>query len=84
MDQKKLHILSLLAALTAATIFGMSFMFSKMALVTAALLFSLRRAVRCPQNTKTWWHPNRPVFSACVFLTLFAVSNKIYRGNTRI
>jgi hypothetical protein len=27
MDQKKLHILSLLAALTAATIFGMSFMF---------------------------------------------------------
>lgn len=36
MDQKKLHILSLLAALTAATIFGMSFMFSKMALVTAA------------------------------------------------
>ena len=31
MDQKKLHILSLLAALTAATIFGMSFMFSKMA-----------------------------------------------------
>lgn len=36
MNQKKLHILSLLAALTAATIFGMSFMFSKMALVTAA------------------------------------------------
>ena len=36
MDQKKLHILSLLAALTAATIFGMSFMFSKMALATAA------------------------------------------------
>lgn len=36
MDQKKLHILSLLTALTAATIFGMSFMFSKMALVTAA------------------------------------------------
>ena len=38
MDQKKLHILSLLAALTAATIFGMSFMFSKMALATAAFL----------------------------------------------
>ena len=36
MNQKKLHILSLLAALTAATIFGMSFMFSKMALATAA------------------------------------------------
>ena len=33
MDQKKLHILSLLAA---PTIFGMSFMFSKMALATAA------------------------------------------------
>ena len=36
MDQKKLHILSLLAALTAATIFGMSFMFSKLALGVAA------------------------------------------------
>ena len=38
-----------------------------LALVTAALLFSLRRAVRCPQNTKTWWHRNGPVFAACVF-----------------
>ena len=55
-----------------------------LALVTAALLFSLRRAVRCPQNTKTWWHRNGPVFAACVFLTLFAVSNKIYWGNTGI
>ena len=54
------------------------------ALITAALLFSLRRAVRCPQNTKTWWHRNGPVFAACVFLTLFAVSNKIYWGNTGI
>ena len=53
-------------------------------LITAALLFSLRRAVRCPQNTKTWWHRNGPVFAACVFLTLFAVSNKIYWGNTGI
>ena len=49
-----------------------------------ALLFSLRRAVRCPQNTKTWRHRNGPVFAACVFLTLFAVSNKIYWGNTGI
>ena len=55
-----------------------------LALITAALLFSLRRAVRCPQNTKTWWHRNGPVFAACVFLTLFAVSNKIYWGNTGI
>ena len=38
-----------------------------LALITAALLFSLRRAVRCPQNTKTWWHRNGPVFAACVF-----------------
>ena len=53
-------------------------------LITAALLSSLRRAVRCPQNTKTWWHRNGPVFAACVFLTLFAVSNKIYWGNTGI
>ena len=29
-----------------------------LALITAALLFSLRQAVRCPQNTKTWWHRN--------------------------
>ena len=55
-----------------------------LALITAALLFSLRRAVRCPQNTETWWHRNGPVFAACVFLTLFAVSNKIYWGNTGI
>jgi len=40
--------------------------------------------VRCPQNTKTWWHRNGSVFAACVFLTLFAVSNKIYWGNTGI
>lgn len=55
-----------------------------LALITAALLFSLRRALRCPQNTKTWWHRNGPVFAACVFLTLFAVSNKIYWGNIGI
>ena len=36
MDQKKLHILSLLAALTSAVIFGMSFMFSRKALDIAA------------------------------------------------
>ena len=32
MTQKKTHTLSLLAALTSAVIFGMSFMFSKLAL----------------------------------------------------
>ena len=32
MNEKKIHILSLLAALTSAVIFGMSFMFSKLAL----------------------------------------------------
>ena len=36
MEQKKLHILSLLAALASAVIFGMSFMFSKKALDIAA------------------------------------------------
>ena len=53
MDQKKLHILSLLAALTAATIFGMSFMFSKMALVTAA--------PQCcwPSGSRWRWRPCR-------------------------
>ena len=32
MTQKRIHTLSLLAAITAAVIFGMSFMFSKLAL----------------------------------------------------
>ena len=36
MTQKKTHTLSLLAALTSAVIFGMSFMFSKLALEVAA------------------------------------------------
>lgn len=36
MTQKKMHTLSLLAALTSAVIFGMSFMFSKLALEVAA------------------------------------------------
>ena len=36
MTQKKTHTLSLLAALTSAVIFGMSFMFSKLALEAAA------------------------------------------------
>ena len=35
MTQKKIHTLSLLAALTSAVIFGMSFMFSKLALAVA-------------------------------------------------
>ena len=35
MNEKKLHILSLLAALMSAVIFGMSFMFSKLALAVA-------------------------------------------------
>ena len=36
MNEKKIHILSLLAALRSAVIFGMSFMFSKLALEKAA------------------------------------------------
>ena len=35
MKQEKIHILSLLAALVASVIFGMSFMFSKLALAVA-------------------------------------------------
>lgn len=45
MDQKKLHILSLLAALTAATIFGMSFMFSKIVLVCSASVILTSQAI---------------------------------------
>lgn len=29
-----------------------------------------------------WWRRNGPLFAACVFLTLFAVSNGVYWGNT--
>ena len=47
MNEKKIHILSLLAALTSAVIFGMSFMFSKLALEVAqpTVLLAFRFAV---------------------------------------
>ena len=46
MNEKKIHILSLLAALTSAVIFGMSFMFSKLALEVAqpTVLLAFRRS----------------------------------------
>ena len=47
MTQKRIHTLSLLAAITAAVIFGMSFMFSKLALAVAkpTVLLAFRFAV---------------------------------------
>ena len=51
-------------------------------LIAAALLVSAVRAVRRPP--KAWWRRNGPAFAVCLFLTLFAVSNRIYWGNAGI
>lgn len=55
-----------------------------LAAIAAALLLNVRQLRRDPQQVKLWWKRNWPVFAACVFLTLFAVSNKIYWGNTGV
>ena len=44
MKQEKIHILSLLAALVASVIFGMSFMFSKLALAVAKPVMKIMQA----------------------------------------
>lgn len=41
----------------------------------AVVLAAVRRS-----NVGDWWRRNGPLFGCCVFLTLFAVSNKIYYG----
>lgn len=52
-----------------------------LALVASALLYSIWRAARRPADTAAWWRRNGPLFAACVFLTLFAVTNNITFGS---
>ena len=55
-----------------------------LALVASALLYSVWRTARRPADTKAWWRRNGPLFAACLFLTLFAVSNNITFGGWRL
>lgn len=55
-----------------------------LALIAAALAVSAANAVRHPLRAKAWWRRNWPVFAACAFLSLFAVTNKAYWGNTGV
>lgn len=52
-----------------------------LALVTSALLYSIWCTARRPADTAAWWRRNGPLFAACVFLTLFAVTNNITFGS---
>ena len=52
-----------------------------LALVASALLYSIWRTARRPADTAAWWRRNGPLFAACVFLTLFAVTNNITFGS---
>lgn len=53
-----------------------------LALLAVALVLSVVAFFRRPQAVKNWWHRNWPVAAACALLTLFAVSNHVYWGNT--
>ena len=52
-----------------------------LALVASALLYSIWRTARRPADTAAWWRRNGPLFAACAFLTLFAVTNNITFGS---
>lgn len=47
-------------------------------LVVLALAAALYTVLRRREDAKAWWRRNGWTFAACVFLTLFAASNKIY------
>lgn len=51
-------------------------------LLALSLILSAVALFRCPQPVKAWWGRNWPVAAGCALLTLFAVSNRIYWGNT--
>lgn len=51
-------------------------------LLALALVLAAIAAFRRPQEVKTWWKRNWPVAVGCALLTLFAVSNRVYWGNT--
>ena len=52
-----------------------------LALVASALLYGIWRTARRPADTAAWWRRNGPLFAACAFLTLFAVTNNITFGS---
>lgn len=49
-----------------------------LALTALSLAYAAVRAFQKDGRLKTWWRRNGVLFGICVFLTLFAVSNKIY------
>lgn len=52
-----------------------------LALLAAALVCAAVGVVRRPVQVRQWWGRNWPLFAACAFLALFAVSNGIYFGD---
>ena len=55
-----------------------------LALLAAALAVIVVQTVCCPRNTGAWWRRNWPLALACLLLSLFAVSNKIYYGTAGV
>ncbi len=53
-------------------------------LLAAALLLSLVRLKKDPDAAKAWWKRNWVFFCACVFMSCFAVSNRICIGTFEI
>ena len=53
-----------------------------LALLAVSLILSAVAAFRHPEQIRTWWGRNWPVTIVCGLLTLFAVSNQVYWGNS--
>lgn len=53
-------------------------------LVGFGLAWAVVRVVTRREEAIGWWRRNGLLFGCCVFLTLFAVSNKIYWGNVGV
>lgn len=51
-------------------------------LLASALVLSAVRLFRRPRRVAGWWRRNWTVAAACALLTLFALSNQVYWGNT--
>lgn len=51
-------------------------------LVGLALLRVAFTTITRRKKVADWWRRNGPLFGCCLFLTLFAASNKLYWGNT--
>lgn len=51
-------------------------------LLAAALALAVATLLRRPAVVRAWWGRNWPVAAVCACLTLFALSNRIFWGNT--